>query len=277
MKPSILVRPVPWLSTLLTVLLAALLAACVPPTPKPTAPTATATPAARTFHYLGRVIDGKTFSPIHGAKIALDLQGAPPIVYTDSEGIFRFPLTFAGSSISGRVRIEADGYQNYDRIINLSAAETNMEDFLLAAAAQSPAVSRADNWLVIEGMGFYAARPGAQVRVMANVNGTEYEYPSVGGIKWLEVGPGMSAQKYRLPPTDNHYVIRFEADVRVPGTDGEPDTMGKLTSVAEDIVAVPGDIPFSGQYVLHTLDPVHMARSAGANAVISYRITNAPN
>jgi hypothetical protein len=131
-------------------------------------------------------------------------------------------------------------------------------------------------WLVIEGMDFYAGRPGTQVRVTASVNDTEYIYPSVGGVQWLEVGPGMSAQKFRLPPADETYTIRFEAAVRVPGENGEPDTLGTLTSVEEDIVNIAEDIPFSGRYVLHTLDPVHMSRSAQANAEIAYLITYDP-
>jgi len=137
-----------------------------------------------------------------------------------------------------------------------------------------PAARKA--WLVVEGMEFFAALPGAQVRVTANVNGTEYVYPSVGGVEWLEVGPGMSAQKFRLPPERDEYIVRFEADVRVPGKGKQRTITGKLTSVAEDIVHAPGDIPHAGRYVLHTFDPVHMARSAEANAELSYRITYDP-
>src|SRR5688500_16138051 len=51
-----------------------------------------------------------------------------------------------------------------------------------------------DLWLVIDGIEFFAAKDRAQVRVVANVNGTEFTYPSKGGIEWLEVGPAMSAQ-----------------------------------------------------------------------------------
>ncbi|MFN8470029.1 MAG: effector-associated domain EAD1-containing protein [Caldilineaceae bacterium] len=137
-----------------------------------------------------------------------------------------------------------------------------------------PAARKA--WLVVEGMEFFAALPGAQVRVTANVNGTEYVYPSVGGVEWLEVGPGMSAQKFRLPPASDEYIVRFAADVRVPGKGKQRAITGKLTSVAEDIVHVAGDIPYAGRYVLHTFDPVHMARSADANAELSYRITYDP-
>jgi hypothetical protein len=152
-----------------------------------------------------------------------------------------------------------------------------------APGAARPAVANAaagsgarKAWLVVEGMEFFAARPGVQVRVTANVNGTEYVYPSVGGVEWLEVGPGMSAQKFRLPPESDEYIVRFEAAVRVPGKGKQRAVTGKLTSVTEDIVHVAGDIPYTGRYVLHTFDPVHMARSAQANAELSYRITYDP-
>jgi hypothetical protein len=131
-------------------------------------------------------------------------------------------------------------------------------------------------WLVIEGLEFFAALPGAQVRVTAYVNGSEYVYPSAGGVEWLEVGPAMSAQKFRLPPAADEYIVRFEAAVRVPRKGKKPQATGALTSVAEDVVNVATDIPFAGRYILHTFDPVHMARSAQANAELSYRITYDP-
>jgi hypothetical protein len=78
------------LAIALVLLLASLLAACVPPKPAPSAPTPTAPAASQSHSYVGRVVDNKTFSAIRGAKVALDFQGAPPVVYTDSEGVFRW-------------------------------------------------------------------------------------------------------------------------------------------------------------------------------------------
>ncbi|WP_339137519.1 MAG: hypothetical protein WGN25_05560 [Candidatus Electrothrix sp. GW3-4] len=138
------------------------------------------------------------------------------------------------------------------------------------------AASARDVWMIIEGLEFFAARPGAQVRVTANVNGTNFLYPSVGGIEWLEVGPSMSSQVYHLPPTRERYLVRFEAEVRIPARAGKEEILGKLTSVKEDIIAAQGDIPFSGKYILHTFDPVHMARGAEARAMLLYRLTYDP-
>ena len=131
--------------------------------------------------------------------------------------------------------------------------------------------------MVIDGLEFFSALDGAQVRVVANVNGTEFVYPSRAGVKWLEVGPSMSSQVFRLPPARERYIIRFEAMVRVPARGGAPERRGQLKSVREDVVDIAKGIPFSGRYVLHTFDPVHMARGARADAELMYRITHDPN
>jgi len=133
-----------------------------------------------------------------------------------------------------------------------------------------------DVWMIIEGLEFFSARDGAQVRVLANVNGTEFIYPSLAGVEWLQVGPSMSAQIFRLPPANDRYIIRFEASVQVPARHGQPATEGKLTSVKQDVVSITTGIPFTGRYVLHTFDPIHRARSADANAELRYRITHEP-
>jgi len=132
-----------------------------------------------------------------------------------------------------------------------------------------------DVWMIIDGSEFFAAREGAQVRVIADVNGTELTYPSRAGVEWLEVGPSMSSQLFKLPPTKERYLIRFKADVRVPVRHGEPIT-GQLTSVKEDVINLATDLPFNGRYVLHTFDPIHRARSADADAQLSYRLTYDP-
>lgn len=84
--------------------------------------------------YVGRVLNADTQKPIPSAKISLDLEGVPPIVYTDSEGVFRFKVAIA-SSVSGRVNIEAPGYQLYSRIISISPDNLILEDLRLTPIA----------------------------------------------------------------------------------------------------------------------------------------------
>jgi hypothetical protein len=133
-----------------------------------------------------------------------------------------------------------------------------------------------DVWMVIEGLEFFSTLPGAQVRVVANVNGTEFIYPSVGGVEWLEVGPSMSSQVFHLLPAQERYIVRFEAAIRVPAEAGRPGITGRLTSVKEAIVNVDSGFPFVDKYILHTFDPVHMSRGASAQAVLNYRLTCDP-
>jgi hypothetical protein len=82
------------------------------------------------FKYVGRVIDKDSERPIRGAKVTFEFQGAPPIVYTDSEGIYSFPVLFTGDNIDARVRVESEGYENFDRNITLTI-ERKLEDIRL--------------------------------------------------------------------------------------------------------------------------------------------------
>jgi hypothetical protein len=81
--------------------------------------------------YVGRVIDSKTDAAIRGVKVSLDFQGTPRIVHTDSEGIYRFTVNFAGNELPGRVRAETTGYQIYDRLIELTPGKSSLEDIRL--------------------------------------------------------------------------------------------------------------------------------------------------
>jgi len=96
------------------------------------------------IEYVGRVIDNTNQLPIAGAKVTLDLQGVPPVVYTDSEGVYRFNVVI-DSDISGQVRVDAQGYQVYTRNISLSPYRTIIEDIRLTphSSSISPAETEA--------------------------------------------------------------------------------------------------------------------------------------
>lgn len=80
--------------------------------------------------YIGRVMDGDSQQPVVGAKVSLDLKGVPPIVFTDSEGIYRFEVAI-DSEISGQIKVDAQGYQTYTRLINLAPDRNSIEDIRL--------------------------------------------------------------------------------------------------------------------------------------------------
>lgn len=82
------------------------------------------------MQYVGRVIDAGTLLPISGAKVTLDLQGVPPVVYTDSEGVYQFNLLI-NNTVSGRIKVDAQGYVSYTRNISLSPDLNQIEDIRL--------------------------------------------------------------------------------------------------------------------------------------------------
>lgn len=129
------------------------------PTPLPTpTPTPFLTPTPQQVEYIGRVIDGNTEAPIRGAKVTLDFQGAPPIVYTDSEGVYTFAVRFVARRLVGRVRVEATGYQIYDRFVELPSDNTGIEDIRLSPLPPTPTsfpiesiiIAKADKYYRIE-------------------------------------------------------------------------------------------------------------------------------
>ncbi len=98
---------------------------------KPTAVLSPTAPSVLQIEYVGRVLSQDTNSPVSNAKVTLDFQGAPPIVYTDSEGVYRFTINAESSKVSGRVRVDANNYEKYDRNITLYTNLMTIEDIRL--------------------------------------------------------------------------------------------------------------------------------------------------
>ena len=86
--------------------------------------------AGASQEYIGRVLDANTLFPIPNAKITLDLEGVPPVVYTDSEGVYRFDAVIK-TDISGQVRVDAIDYQVYTRNISISPDDPKIDDIRL--------------------------------------------------------------------------------------------------------------------------------------------------
>lgn len=75
----------------------------------------------------GRVSDNQ-MHPLRGAKVSLEGKDLPPVIYTDSEGVFTFNLPNDVKEI--KIRVEASGYDLYDRRIDVSA-KSELEDIRL--------------------------------------------------------------------------------------------------------------------------------------------------
>lgn len=75
----------------------------------------------------GRVSDSQA-RPLGGAKVSLEGKGLPPLIYTDSEGIFSFYLPDDVREI--KIRVEASGYDSYNRRVDV-LAKNELEDIRL--------------------------------------------------------------------------------------------------------------------------------------------------
>ncbi|MBW4458983.1 MAG: carboxypeptidase-like regulatory domain-containing protein [Nodosilinea sp. WJT8-NPBG4] len=70
--------------------------------------------------YAGQVLDIGDGLPIGGAKVTLLTEGTPVIVFTDTEGFYRFSIDKKQVTLTGSIKIESDGYNFYERFIEIS-------------------------------------------------------------------------------------------------------------------------------------------------------------
>jgi hypothetical protein len=83
------------------------------------------------------------------------------------------------------------------------------------AEAVNPPAAAPTAWLTIKGVTIFGYTDDVYIRVTATVNDVEYTYPSLSGVKWLQVGPEMAPQTFQIPVRDT-YRIRFSAKLRDP-------------------------------------------------------------
>jgi hypothetical protein len=86
--------------------------------------------------FLGRVVDEASRDRLAGAKVALEAGGVPPVLYSDSEGVFAFPVPTGVSTV--RVRIESPGYEHYDRQVDVTSMNGVQEIRMKALPAGIP-------------------------------------------------------------------------------------------------------------------------------------------
>lgn len=95
-------------------------------------------PVQPPIQYAGRVIDSVSEKSIRGAKVTFETEGVPTNYSTDSDGVFYLNLP-ASSSGTARIRVEANGYEKFDR--NVSLSRTGIEEVRLTtlpSATPSP-------------------------------------------------------------------------------------------------------------------------------------------
>jgi hypothetical protein len=119
-----------------------------------------------------------------------------------------------------------------------------------------------DILLKILGVTLFPQRPDTSVQVTAFVNETQFRYPSVAGVEWLEVGPNMVPQTFRLPQSQN-YELRFE--LRLKGR--EPSESERM--VSQEVLSLSG-APTSGQYNLYRRD--ENTHGVSVHAAVRYSV-----
>jgi hypothetical protein len=84
----------------------------------------------------GRVVDAVNNRAVAHAKVAMDSEDLPPVQYTDSEGVFTFPMPSSAQYV--HLRVEASGYEPADRRVNPAALGEIEEIRLQPARPDAP-------------------------------------------------------------------------------------------------------------------------------------------
>lgn len=110
----------------------------------------------------------------------------------------------------------------------------------------------------------------AEVRITAYVNGTEFVYPSIAGVRWMKVGPEMSETSFELPKS-TEYHIRFEMLMRERESyeDKRKSNITQFRFASQEIERVI-TAPNKLEYELYRVDG--MTPSSSMSAVILYEL-----
>jgi formylglycine-generating enzyme required for sulfatase activity len=160
---------------------------------------------SKEIEYVGRVIDGYNQQPISGARVSLALEGVPPIVYTDNQGIYVFKIAIK-SKISGQVRVDAQGYQIYIQNISISPNIQTIEDIRLTP--QGPAVFASPTGPISHATNTLATIPTETPTPAA----LPTEITDVRGVKMVLVPAGEFTMGSNYGPSDEQPVHRVYLD-----------------------------------------------------------------
>lgn len=126
-----------------------------------------------------------------------------------------------------------------------------------------------ERWLIVQGVELFGSGASSYegVRVSAKVNGVTYIYPTFAGIEWLEVGPDMAPQQFKLPPSDRGYDLQFSMTAKQKGAVGKAEYVNvEFTHVDE--------VPYVGTYRLYLAK--WKGRSAAPSAAVKYKTSTVP-
>lgn len=83
----------------------------------------------------GKVVDERG-TPVLRARVTIESQDAPPVVYTDSEGIYRFNDYAVRPGVGLRITVSAEGFENYER--NLPPDDTGRFEVIRLNRVKEP-------------------------------------------------------------------------------------------------------------------------------------------
>jgi hypothetical protein len=76
--------------------------------------------------YAGKVTDKNSRQPIRGAQVSLETESWPYMTTTESDGAFYFTLSIPDDT--GRLTVQAHGYESFDKTVSLKdAASSNVQ------------------------------------------------------------------------------------------------------------------------------------------------------
>ncbi len=188
--------------------------------------------------FTGRIIDDNTGLPIGTARVLLDLQNNTSIVDTDSTGVYRLMVNFSDENISGRLRVEADDYENYNLYITLLSENPTIEEIRLKPLGKTIVTPDPATDTIQETM------EGKVVTVFGRFPSNEANY-FAKAIKPFEEKTGIDVQLESSDDFIDDLVLgRVEAgkppDVAAlfyPGTMQKLAEMGKLIPLPSEIIS----------------------------------------
>ena len=113
--------------------------------------------------------------------------------------------------------------------------------------------------------------PAAGIKVLANVNETEYIHPSVAGVEWMRVGPDMSRKIIPLPAADAYHV-RFKMRYQTGGV--AQNDVAKVFASKDKAASAPLGaltIPYDAEQKLYLVKDG--TTSSGVAAEVFYRLS----
>jgi hypothetical protein len=107
------------------------------------------------------------------------------------------------------------------------------------------------------------------VHVTININGNKFDYPSIAGARWLDVGPNMAHGLFRVPSSDNYTVIISMEAIK--------DQTSKIIQFIsqQTLVISKSQIPYSHNYKVFKLND--NTRAADVSAAISFTLSTSPD